>query len=86
MDDQRFNTGYRNVIVVSLTKNARLDIPALSVTIEPTPENGCQQQCFVLSPSVTPVSIKRVMGTRSRIREDQLDATRRRIADAIGLG
>ena len=85
-DDELFDPEYPNVIVVPLTNDARLAIPGLSVTIDPTPENGCQQLCFALASSVTPVSVRRVSGTESRVRQDQLDDIRRRIADAIGVG
>jgi mRNA interferase MazF len=85
-DDELFDPAYPNVIVVPLTNDERLAIPGLSVTIDPPPENGCRQQCFVLAPSVTSVSVKRVKGTESRVRRDQLDAIRRRIAEAIGMG
>ncbi len=85
-DDALFDPDYPNVIVVPLTNDVRLAIPGLSVTIDPTPENGCRQSCFALAPSVTSVSVRRVSGTASRVRQEQLDAIRRRIAEAIGLG
>src|SRR5258708_39185325 len=85
-DDELFDPDYPNVIVVPLTNDARLAIPGLSVTIDPTPENGCQLRCFALAPSVTSVSVKRVSGTGSHVLRDQLAAIRQRIADAIGVG
>jgi mRNA interferase MazF len=84
-DEELFDPEYPNVIVVPLTTDARLAIAGLSVTIDPTPENGCQQRCFALAPSVTSVSVKRVNGTGSRVQPGQLTAIRGRIADAIGL-
>ena len=83
-DHELFDPLYTNVIVVPLTSDARLAISGLTVTIDPAPENGCEQQCFALAPSVTSVSLSRLRGTKSRVRPDQLDALRRRIADAIG--
>jgi mRNA interferase MazF len=84
-DDELFDPAYPNVIVVPLTGDVRLAIPGLSVTIDPTPENGCQQRCFALAPSVTTVSVRRVSGTGSRVLLGQVAAIRRRIADAIGM-
>ena len=80
-----FDAAYLNVIVVPLTTDAHLAIPDLAVTIEPGPENGCEQRCFALAPSVTSVSVSRIRVTASRIRPDQLHAIRRRIAEAIGV-
>jgi mRNA interferase MazF len=85
-DDGLFDPGYPNVIVVPLTSDARLVIPGLAVTIEPTPDNGCEQRCFALAPSVASVSASRVRATESHVRRDQLDKIRRRIAEAIGAG
>lgn len=85
-DGDLFDPEYPNVTVVPLTNDVRLAIPGLSVTIDPTPANGCRQPCFALAPSVTSVSVKRVSGTQSRVLPEQLDAIRRRIAEAIGLG
>jgi mRNA interferase MazF len=93
-DVELFDTDYPNVIVVPLTNDARLSILGLTVTIDPTPDNGCEQQCFALAPSVTSVSLRRVQDTASlrrvpdtasHIRPDQLEAIRRRIAESIGL-
>jgi mRNA interferase MazF len=85
-DDELFDPEYPNVIVVPPTSDRHLAIPGLSVTIDPTPENGCRQRCFALAPSVTSVSIKRVSSTGSCVRQDQVAAIRRRIGDAIGMG
>jgi mRNA interferase MazF len=84
-DDDLFDPRYMNTIVVPLTTDARLAIADLTVTIDPGPENGCEQRCFALAPSVTSVSVSRVRATASRIRPDQLIAIRRRIAEAIGI-
>jgi mRNA interferase MazF len=85
-DNELFDPGYPNVIVVPLTSDARLSIPGLAVTIEPAPDNGCERRCFALAPSVTSVSASRVRATESHVRQAQLDDIRRRIAEAIGLG
>jgi mRNA-degrading endonuclease toxin of MazEF toxin-antitoxin module len=84
-DVELFDAAYPNVIVVPLTGDARLAIPGLAVTIDPTPDNGCEQRCFALAPSVTSVSVRHVRETESHIQPDQLDAIRRRIAEAIGV-
>jgi len=85
-DDELFDAAYPNVLVVPLTNDVRLAIPGLSVIIDPDQENGCAQQCFALAPSVTSVSRSRVRETPSRVRPDQLNDIRRRMAEAIGLG
>jgi mRNA interferase MazF len=85
-DDELFDPDYPNVIVVPLTTDQLLAIPGLAVTIDPAPDNGCQQRCFALAPSVTSVSVSRVRETASRIRADELDELRKRIAEAIGVG
>ena len=85
-DDELFDPGYPNVLVVPLTSDPLLAIPGLAVTIEPTRENGCERRCFALAPSVTSVSIKRMRATASRIQVGQLAEIRLRIADAVGIG
>jgi mRNA-degrading endonuclease toxin of MazEF toxin-antitoxin module len=85
-DHELFDPTYPNVVVVPLTNDARLAIPGLSVTIEPTPENGCAQRCFALAASVTSVSVSRVRRTESRVLPDQLLDIRRRIVDVLGIG
>jgi mRNA interferase MazF len=85
-DDELFAPDYPTVIVVPLTNDALLAIPGLSVAIDPTAENGCQQRCYALSPSVTSVSVGRIRGTESRVRPDQLVDIRKLIAEGIGVG
>ena len=85
-DDELFDPGYPNILVVPLTTDQRLAIPGLAVTIDPAPDNGCKQRCFALAPSVTSVSASRVRATASRIRADQLEELRKRIAESIGAG
>jgi mRNA-degrading endonuclease toxin of MazEF toxin-antitoxin module len=85
-DDDLFDPDYPNVIAVPLTSDARLAISGLAVPIDPAPENGCEQRCFALAPSVTSVSLNRVRATASRIQPDQPHDIRRRIAEAIGAG
>ena len=84
-DHELFDPNYPNVIVVPLTNDAVLAIPGLAVAIDPAPDNGCEQRCFALAPSVTSVSVRRENATKSRVRPDQLDQIRRRIAEAIGI-
>ena len=85
-DDELFDPGYPNILVVPLTTDQLLAIPGLAVTIDPAPDNGCKQRCFALAPSVTSVSVSRVRATASRIQADQLEELRKRIAEAIGVG
>jgi mRNA-degrading endonuclease toxin of MazEF toxin-antitoxin module len=83
-DETLFAAGYPNILVVPLTTDASIAMPSLSVTIDPAPENGCEQRCFALAPFVTSVSTRRVRATASRIERDQLVAIRRCIVAAIG--
>jgi mRNA interferase MazF len=85
-DTDLFDSEYMNLIVVPLTTDTGLAIADLAVTIDPSPENGCERRCFALAPSVTSVSVSRVRGTGSRVQTDQLLAIHRRIAEAIGIG
>jgi mRNA-degrading endonuclease toxin of MazEF toxin-antitoxin module len=84
-DEALFDPAYPNVILVPLTEDQRLAIPDLSVTIDPTPQNGCTKRCYALSHCVTTTSAKRVRQTTSKIAEAELLAIRRQITLAIGL-
>jgi mRNA-degrading endonuclease toxin of MazEF toxin-antitoxin module len=85
-DTDLFDPAYPNLLVVPLTEDAGLAIPDLSVTIDPTLENGCTKPCFALAPYVTAASRRRLQPTASRITPEQLHDIRLRIAEAIGLG
>ena len=85
-DDELFDENYPNVLVVPLTSDPRLVVFGLTVTIDPEPENGCEQRCFAIAPSITAVSDRRIRLTKSRVRLDQLAEIRRQIAEAIGAG
>jgi mRNA interferase MazF len=76
---------YPNVILVPLTEDERLAIPELSLTIDPTPENGCSKRCWALAHCVATTSAARMRPTTSRVTSGQLRAIRRQIALAIGL-
>jgi mRNA interferase MazF len=84
-DEALFDPAYPNVILVPLTEDWRLAIPDLSVTIEPTPQNGCTKRCYALSHCVATTSASRVTATRSRITHRELLTIRRQIAIAICL-
>jgi mRNA interferase MazF len=84
-DESLFDPAYPNVILVPLTEDRRLAIADLSVTIDPTPQNGCTKRCYALSHCVATTSAARVRETPSWIAKDQLLAIRRQIALAIGL-
>ncbi len=83
-DNRLFAPRYQNVILVPLSDDD-MDVPDLSVAIDPTPENGCTKRCYALSFCVTTNSIGRVTATESRIKDDQLAEIRRQIGFAIGL-
>jgi len=85
-DECLFDPQYPNVILVPLTEDRRLAIPDLSVAIDPTPQNGCTKRCYALSHCVATTSAKRVKQTSSRIAGHELQAIRRQITLAIGLG
>ena len=84
-DNELFGPNYPNVILVPLADEPELANPALSLLIEPTPENGCAKRCYALSPSVAATSARRVTPTGSRILPGQLAEIRRQIALAIGV-
>lgn len=84
-DDRLFDPAYPNVILVPLTHASHLAIGGLSVTIEPTAENGCATRCYALSHCVATISGARVRRTGSTITGEQLRAIRRQIAFAVGL-
>jgi len=85
-DETLFAPDYPNILVVPLTSDVGIAMPSLSVTIDPTPENGCARRCFALATFVTSVSTRRVRTTASRVGPDQLAAIRGQIAVAIGAG
>ena len=84
-DDGLFGTGYPNAILVPLTEDGALAMPALSLAILPTPENGCSKPCWAVSHLVATTSKVRLKPTQSRITHEQLAAIRRQIAVAIGF-
>jgi mRNA-degrading endonuclease toxin of MazEF toxin-antitoxin module len=85
-EDGLFDAAYPNVILVPLTEDERLAIADLAVMIEPSPENGCGKRSWALAHCVATTSAARIRPTGSAITPNQLDAIRRRIALAIGLG
>jgi len=85
-DSSLFGPTYPNVILVPLTQDHNLAVADLSVSIEPTPENGCTKRCYALSLAVVSTSKRRVRPTRSHVTPEQLKTIREQIATAIGLG
>jgi mRNA-degrading endonuclease toxin of MazEF toxin-antitoxin module len=83
-DGELFGPSYPNVILVPLSADREWAPPDLSLTIEPTPENGCPKRCYALSSSLLSTSKQRVRPTESRILPEQLRIIRRQIALAIG--
>jgi mRNA-degrading endonuclease toxin of MazEF toxin-antitoxin module len=84
-DEALFDPSYPNLILVPLTEDQHLAIADLSVTIDPTPQNGCTKRCYALSHCVATTLAARVKPTSSRIAQQELMAIRRQIALAIGL-
>ena len=84
-DDGLFGPGYPNAILVPLTEDGALAMPALSMAIPPTPENGCPKPCWAVSHLIATTSKARLKLTQSRITREQLAAIRRQIAVAIGF-
>lgn len=83
-DQELFDDAYPNTIVVPLTRDEHLAIPAFAERIEPSPENGAATTSWALAQHVTTVSLRRLQVTRSRIEPEQLTSLRRRIGRAIG--
>lgn len=83
--DELFAPNYPNAILVPLTEDATFAIPELSVSIEPTKENGCSKPCWAVSHMVTATSKARIQPTPSRVTQDQLNRIRRQIATSLGI-
>ena len=84
-DSDLFDPAYPNVILVPLTDDPKLAMPSLSVSITPTPENGCAKVSWAIAHHVTATSKQRIQTTASRITDAQLTEIRRRIALSIGF-
>lgn len=84
-EDGLFDPAFPNVLVVPLTESSEFLISSLTVTIEPTTENGCADRCYAVSHSITVASKKRIAkSTPSRITPDQLNRIRAQITECIG--
>ena len=70
-------------IVVPITGEAELFVPGVSITIEPTPENGCTKRSFALSWNVQCVPHARITATASRVTDDQLALIRAQIRACV---
>ena len=84
-DSELFGPSYRNLIVVPISENRESAPFGLSLTIEPTPENGCTKRSYALSAYVATTSKQRVRATQSQILPEQLHVIRRQVALAIGI-
>jgi mRNA interferase MazF len=84
-DSEIFDETHPNLIVVPLTTDVDLAIPALSVAIEPTSQNGCPARSYALAFNVTSVSKERIKPTTGRVTTAQLGVIRQKIAVSIGL-
>jgi mRNA interferase MazF len=85
-DTGLFDPAYPNLVLVPLAEDPHLAIKDLSVTIQPTAENGCRKPIHALAHHVTTTSKQRVTPTGSCITAAQLAAIRHLIGVAIGLG
>lgn len=84
-DDGLFAPSYPNAILVPLTEDVGLAIPDLSVSIEPTAENGCSKPCWAVSHLVATISKLRLQATASHVTPGQLATIRRQVALAVGV-
>lgn len=84
-DSRIFDDEHLNLIVVPLTTDADLAIPALSIAIDPTPQNGCKQRCYALAFNITSVSRGRIRTTNGAVTDAQLHAIRQKIGICLGL-
>jgi mRNA interferase MazF len=81
-----FDADYPNVVLVPLTEDGSYIIPALSVRIDPTKENGCANICYAVAHAPVTASKRRIArATESRITSHELSEVRYRIAETIGL-
>lgn len=86
-DSDLFDERYPNVILVPLAEDPHLAIRDLSLSIGPTPENGCSKPSHALAHHVTATSKARITkATGSRITSGELAEIRKLIGLAIGLG
>ena len=85
-DDGLFDESFPNVLIVPLTESDEFLVPSLTVTIEPTRENGCSKRFHAMSHSVSVTSKLRIVRlTPSRITTGQLNQIRSQIAECIGF-
>ncbi|MDQ2909104.1 MAG: type II toxin-antitoxin system PemK/MazF family toxin [Candidatus Eremiobacteraeota bacterium] len=78
-----FGSGLPFEIVVPLTGEAALAIDGASVSIPPTPENGCTKPSYALAWNVQCVSHARLAETPSHVTAAELAAIRSRITACI---
>jgi mRNA interferase MazF len=84
-DSALFGSSYPNMILVPMSGDRESAPVGLSLTIDPTSENGCTKRCYALSAYVATTSKRRITETQSRILPEQLHTIRHQIALAIGL-
>lgn len=80
-----FDPSFPDVLLVPRTDVPAFVIPALSVAIDPTPENGCSVPCRARAHGVTATSKHRVRPTDSTIASARLERIRQLIGVALGL-
>lgn len=85
-DDGLFARDLPTLTLVPLSSDPSLVIEEVVVSIPPTAENGCARQCWAMSYLITTTAKARIRPTMSHITQGQLDAIRRQVATAIGVG
>ena len=84
-DHRLFPDDFPNIVVVPLTHDRLLAIPAFAELIHATSESGSQEPSWALANHVTTVSLQRVTMTESRISDDTLKNIHTRIAFMLGI-
>jgi mRNA interferase MazF len=83
-DRDLFGDAYANVIVVPLTHDRMASFSLVMTTIDPTPENGCDDRSYALAAHVASYSRNRIVNaTKSRVTDEQLAIIRAQVALAI---
>jgi hypothetical protein len=83
-DPDLFGDAYANVIVVPLTHDRVASFSLVMTTIDPTPENGCDDRSYALAAHVASYSRNRIVNaTKSRVTDEQLAIVRAQVALVI---
>ena len=84
-DTGLFDPSYPTVLVVPMTGDPELAIPALTVVLQPSASNGCKKVSYLLPQHLTCVAKTRInSATDSRISATELQQLRQLVVLAIG--